>query len=145
MEQSFKIFAAPTGLSVVFVDPNAPSILHLSGALRGSQVALVGSAYEGWRAITTRQAHVLVTELDLPDQSGFDLIRRVRATPTTHEVLLIALTSRNSIASKVSAFQAGADDYLVKPVTVSDFILHLRRLLHFRQVIPLGSYLINGW
>jgi DNA-binding response OmpR family regulator len=135
MEPSFKVFAAPTGLSVVFVDPNAPGILHLVGALRGSQVVMVGSAYEGWSAITTRQAHVLVTELDLPDQSGFDLIRHVRTTPATRQVLLIALTSRNSIASKVSAFQAGADDFLVKPVTASDFILHLRRLLHFRQVI----------
>jgi DNA-binding response OmpR family regulator len=135
MEQAFKVLAAPTGLSVVFADPDSPSILHLAGALHGCHVTLVGSAYEAWRVVTARRAHVLVTELDLPDQSGGDLIRRVRTTPATREVLFIALTSRNSIASKVSALQAGAHDYLVKPVTAQEFVLHLRRILHFRQVI----------
>ncbi len=135
MERSFAVVAAPSGLSVVFADPDAPSILHLAGALQGCQVALAGSAFDALRAVTTRHAHILITEVDLPDQSGIELIRRIHTAPLTREVLLVVLTRRTSIASKVSAFQAGADDYLVKPVTVEEFVLHLRRILRFRQVL----------
>jgi CheY-like chemotaxis protein len=129
------MYPARAALSLLFVEPDQQDIEHLVPMLQGYRVAIVGSAQQALQALGAGRVDVLVTELGLPDGSGIELIRRVRTSPATRDILLMALTHRASVASKVAAFQAGADDYLVKPVTAEEFALHLRRVLLFRRVI----------
>jgi DNA-binding response OmpR family regulator len=129
------LFPARAALSLLFVEPDRQDIEHLISMLQGHRVAVVGSAQQALQTLGAGRVDVLVTELDLPDGSGIDLISRVRTSPAMRNILLMALTHRASVASKVAAFLAGADDYLVKPVTAEEFALHLRRVLLFRQVI----------
>jgi len=126
---------APAASTIVFVDPDMERMRDLARALQGYVVLIVGSAREAIQAVAARRVHVLVTELDLPDLSGIELLGRIHTAPMTRDVLLMVVTRRTAITSKVSAFQAGADDYLVKPVAPEAFVLHLRRLLRFRKVI----------
>lgn len=102
--------------------------------LHGYSVAVVGTAHEAWRVITTQHIHLLVTELDLPDINGTDWLRTIQAGPETQHILLMVITTRSAISSKIAAFQAGADDYVVKPVELETFVLHVRRLLGFRRL-----------
>lgn len=129
------LFPARAALSLLFVEPDRQDIEHLIQMLAGHRVVVVGSAQQALQTLGAGRVDVLITELDLPDGSGIDLISRVRTSPAMRNILLMALTHRASVASKVAAFQAGADDYLVKPVTAEEFALHLRRVLLFRQVI----------
>jgi len=130
------LFPARAALSLLFVEPDRQDIEHLIPMLQGDHVAIVGSAQQALQTLGAGRVDVLVTELDLSsDLGGIDLISRVRTSPTTRDILLMALTHRSSVASKVSAFRAGVDDYLVKPVTAEEFALHLRRVLLFRRVI----------
>jgi PleD family two-component response regulator len=129
------LYPVRAALSLLFVEPDRADIEHLISMLQRHRVAVVGSAQQALQTLGAGRVDVLITELDLPDGSGVDLISRVRTTPATRNILLMALTHRASVASKVDAFLAGADDYLVKPVTAEEFALHLRRVLLFRQVI----------
>ncbi len=129
------LYPARAALSLLFVEPNRQDIEHLISTLGGHRVTIVGSTQQALQMLGAGRVDVLVTELDLPDGSGIDLIRRIRTGAATRDILLMALTHRASVASKVAAFQAGADDYLVKPVTAEEFTLHLRRVLLFRRVI----------
>lgn len=79
-----------------------------------------------------------VTEIDLPDASGVDLIARIHATPATRRVLLLVMSARGSAGDKIAAFQAGADDYLVKPVDARQLVEHVSLLSRFKQVIGGG-------
>jgi DNA-binding response OmpR family regulator len=130
----------PTRLRVLIVDPNLTSAQALTSALgREHTVAVVGTAEAALRSIDAHLPTILVTELDLPDISGLELLAALRTRPTTRHVLLLALTRRTSVQDKVMAFQAGADDYLVKPVDPYVFAEHIQRLSRFRQILGAGG------
>lgn len=126
----------PAVLKILLADPDraraAPLVSGLQ--LHGYAVGVVVSAREAWHAMTTHHVHLLVTELDLPDIEGADWIRTIRTVAETQHVLLMVMTTRSGISSKIAAFQAGADDYLVKPVEPETLVIHVRRLLSFRQL-----------
>lgn len=124
-------------LSVLFVDPDMDSAERLAGVLRRhSAVAVVQTAAGAFEAMTVRMPSLIVTELDLPDMQGVDLLARLRQNPATRNVLLMVVTRRTGVRDKIGAFQAGADDYLVKPLSPQQFEMHVRALSLFRQVLP---------
>ncbi|MGZ6282630.1 MAG: response regulator [Ktedonobacterales bacterium] len=128
-------------MAVLFIDPDAENAERLSRALRGvGAVAVVPTAQAAAAAMGARMPNLVVLELDLPDASGLDFITHLHGTPATRNVLIMVVTSRTSVRDKISAFQAGADDYLVKPVDPQQFAVHVQLLSRFRQVIGYSSF-----
>ena len=124
-------------LAVLFVDPNIEAAERLASPLRARwAIAIVPSAQAALAAMQLRLPSVVVTELDLPDQSGVELLAHIHNTSMTHNVLLMVVTGRASVRDKIAAFQAGADDYLVKPVDPQQFETHIYLVSRFRSVIP---------
>lgn len=124
-------------LSVLFVDPDLAFAERLAGVLRGRcAVAVVPTAKAAIAAMMVRMPNLVVMELDLPDRSGVEMLSTLRSSPATHNVLLLVVTRRNSVPDKVAAFQAGADDYLVKPIEPVQFAMHVQLLSKFRQIFP---------
>jgi len=58
---------------------------------------------------------MLITEVYVENESGLDLCRYVRNTPALRNIPVMFLTTRATLQDKVTGFQAGADDYVVKP------------------------------
>lgn len=121
-------------LAVLFVDPDRASAERLAGVLAGSTVAVVPSVQAAWAAMQTRLPDVIVTELDLAG-GGIEFLGSIRNTPTTRHILLMVVTTHAFVGDKIAAFQAGADDYLVKPVDPHEFETHLLLVSRFRRVI----------
>lgn len=69
---------------------------------------------------------VVVLDVNLPDGSGFDLTRAVRAAGLPVPILL--LTARDAVEDRVEGLDAGADDYLVKPFAHAELLARLRAL-----------------
>jgi DNA-binding response OmpR family regulator len=127
-------------LYVLIVDPDIAGAQRLADALGNDHLTrVVGTADSALMAIERRVPTLLVTELDLPDVPGVDLISRVHARADTRHMLLMVISRRNSITDKIQAFQAGADHYLVKPVEPGYFAAQVEQLSHFRQVLPSGT------
>ncbi len=118
-----------------------PGVAHqLAGALSHDHaVTVVGTAAAALAAIRARLPALVATELDLPDAFGLDLLTALHSGPATQPVLLMVLSRRTSIQDRIAAFQAGADDFLVKPVYPQTFATHVRRLSRFRQVLTSGG------
>lgn len=76
---------------------------------------------------------VILLDLNLPDLSGTELLRRIRKSNNRHVPVLI-LTARDSIADKVKNFEEGADDYLTKPFAFTELLLRIKALLRRGQV-----------
>jgi DNA-binding response OmpR family regulator len=121
--------------AVLIVDPDIEGGRRLAAALAPNATAVVGSARAALDAIRARIPDLIVTELNLPDMPGIDFIARVHDVPATHNVLLLVATQRGSVRDKIAAFQAGADDYLVKPVDAQQFIAHVQLVSRFLQVL----------
>jgi DNA-binding response OmpR family regulator len=123
-------------ISVLFVDPDIGSAQQLATPLRHRcAVAVVGSVREAMEAMQVRLPTMVVTELALPDADGVKWLSMLHQSQVTHEVLLMVVTWRSTIRDKIAAFQAGADDFLVKPVDSDTFATHFGLLSRFRQVI----------
>ncbi|WP_323123020.1 heavy metal response regulator transcription factor [Burkholderia alba] len=69
---------------------------------------------------------LIVLDLMLPELSGFDVLKRLRAQKQTPVLLL---TARDAVADKVEGFELGADDYLAKPFAYAEFLARVRSLL----------------
>lgn len=122
--------------AVLFVDPDLASAQRLADAIKDRyNVNVVSGARQAWATVQRTPPNVIVTELDLPDASGLELIRAIYGTPATHNVYLIVVTSRAGIRDKIDAFQAGADDFLVKPLDPQQFNTHLQLVTRFRRVL----------
>jgi DNA-binding response OmpR family regulator len=126
-------------MAVLLIDPDVASAERLARALRPAHTcAVVASAHDAWAAIRMWTPNLIVTEIDLPDASGLDLVARLRGDPATRHTLFMIVTRRTSLGDKISGFQVGADDYLVKPVGTQQFVLHVQSVSRFRQVLPGG-------
>ena len=102
----------------------------------------------GEEAIIQASSHnpdVILLDLGLPDMEGVDVIRRVRGWSN---VPIIVISARTEDADKISALDAGADDYLTKPFSVDELMARLRatqrRLAYTNTSAPADSAFVNG-
>lgn len=72
---------------------------------------------------------VVLLDLMLPDMTGTEVCRQLRAAPHTRDVLVLMLTARGEEIDRVVGFEVGADDYLVKPFSARELLLRVRALL----------------
>ena len=82
---------------------------------------------EGITQASDRPPHLVILDVRLPDASGFDICRRLRALDFRQPILM--LTARREEADKVLGLEMGADDYLTKPFSLSELLAHIRALL----------------
>jgi DNA-binding NarL/FixJ family response regulator len=119
-------------IQVMLVDDN-PSFLHVaSGFLKRQEwLSLVGTAGGGQEALAlapTLQPRVIVIDLDMPEMSGLEAIRRLReALPQTR---IIALTLLDSDTYRQTAFSAGADSYITKCSLVTELLPAIRAAIY---------------
>jgi DNA-binding response OmpR family regulator len=122
-------------LSVLVVDGNPASRERVRAALDAQCVVRFASGVrEALDALRTQPPDLLVSEVDLTDGSGLDLCEEIRATPALKRLPIMLLTDRASIDDKVAGFQAGADDYVVKPVDARLFHARVRLLDRIKRI-----------
>jgi len=113
---------------IVVVDDDAAQRLLLRMCLEAEGYE-VYEADSGYSAQQLMEKHpdfrIVITDLDMPELNGFDLIRKIRAREL-HYTYIIVLTSKNDEDSLVKAFSKGADDYLSKPVNPNELRLRIQ-------------------
>ncbi len=98
---------------------------HLSAA--GYVVNAVRRAADALRMLEGEAVDLVVTDLRMPDVSGLELVRHIRANH--RDVAVIMITGHASIESAVAAVKEGAEDYLTKPFTDEELLTAVRRAL----------------
>src|SRR5579863_5122757 len=93
----------------------------------GYQVDGVRTAADGLDCAKTYSYDLVILDLQLPDGTGTSLLRRLRELGLTMPAMI--LTAQGDLESKVENFQAGADDYVTKPVAMAELGLRVQALL----------------
>lgn len=92
----------------------------------GHEVRAVGTALDGLREATTARPALVILDLTLPDLDGAKVLTMLRSVS---DVPVIVATARGDDASIVELFNAGADDYIVKPFSPAHFAARVRAVL----------------
>jgi two-component system phosphate regulon response regulator PhoB len=101
----------------------------------GHEVVLFG---EGRRALAwaaEQRPDLVLLDLMLPDISGLEVCRALKASAHTHDVPVVMVTARGEEIDRVVGFELGADDYVVKPFSIRELLLRLRAVLR-RGALP---------
>jgi DNA-binding response OmpR family regulator len=123
------------GLTVLVADPDPAQQHQIMECLRPRyRVITAQSLAETVDMISQYRPAILLIEIDMPDGDGKMLIKQIRETPSLRGMIICCVTRRAGIKDKVAGFQAGADDYVVKPINPQTFMWRVVLLSRIRQV-----------
>jgi signal transduction histidine kinase len=119
-----------TGVHVLIVedDPDSRSVLALLLQRLGALVEAVASAREAYERLAHRRPDVLVSDIGMPDEDGYSMIRRVRQLCADQHLPAIALTAYARKQDAEAALGAGYDHHLAKPVAPADLVKAIRNI-----------------
>jgi DNA-binding response OmpR family regulator len=119
--------------SLLFVEDDDAIRLALSLALEdeGYEVRQAADGREGLAAFGASEPDLVLLDLRLPDMSGFDVCRAMRATSI---VPIIIVTAQTDTYDLVAGLEAGADDYVTKPVVPKELAARIRAALRRVQL-----------
>jgi len=135
--------AEPNPLITIIEDePQMSKFLHTALTAQGSRTVIADTARGGLVAITTQNPEVILLDLGLPDRDGIEIIKEVREWS---RIPIIVISARGRESDKITALDAGADDYLTKPFGVNELLARIRvSLRHSIQAAsPAGLPLID--
>ena len=122
--------------AVILVVDDEPAIrrtLHINLVGHGYTVITAATGREAVAMADAQHPSLIVLDLGLPDFSGLEVIRRVRAIS---QVPIIILSVRGSERDKVAALDTGADDYLTKPFGAGELLARIRVALRHASRTP---------
>jgi serine/threonine-protein kinase len=126
---------------VLLVD-DEPTLLELTAEMLrevGFSVETAGDGREALARIEAREPDVVVADVEMPGMDGHELCRQVRASGRD-AIPFLFCSGLGGTGSRVEGLQAGADDYLVKPVPVEELVLKLtRQVERVRQLRAAGK------
>jgi signal transduction histidine kinase/DNA-binding response OmpR family regulator len=124
------------GLCVLVVDDEVDTRDWIAAVLRGNGAAVrsCGSAAEALRLLEAWEPDILVSDIGMPREDGYSLIRKVRRSGAGSRVPAVALTAYASAEDRARALDAGFQEHLVKPVEPEKLVAALTSVVERRRV-----------
>ena len=111
-------------------EPDLLNTLSFNFESEGYKVAKALNGKEAMKFLEDDDSiSLVILDLMLPDMSGLDLCRHIRATDNLKDILVIMVTAKGEEVDRVVGFEVGADDYVVKPYSVRELLLRVGGML----------------
>lgn len=121
---------------VLVVDDLEPNVKLLEAKLRAEYFDVLG-AYSGTEAIeraTQEQPDIILLDVMMPGMDGFEACRQLKAAPETMHIPVVMVTALEQQADRVAGLEAGADDFLTKPVEDLALFARVRSLTRLKMM-----------
>lgn len=115
----------PTKILVIDDDTAITELLSMLLKTHGYEVITTNSGHEGIQMVQLENPNVTLLDLMMPDKDGWEVCKAIRAFSN---VPILILSAINDPAMVASVLDAGADDYLVKPVPSGMLLAHIKKL-----------------
>ena len=114
---------------ILLVDDSKTELHHLSELLgkRGYSVRTAENGEEALRRLAEEKPDLVLMDVVMPGQNGFQLTRSITRDPRFADVPVIMCTSKNQETDKVWGMRQGARDYVVKPVDADELIAKIKK------------------
>jgi diguanylate cyclase (GGDEF)-like protein len=127
---------APTTGRILVVDDNQDNVEIISTRLsfRGYDVAAAANGLQALEEVRAQPPDLILLDLMLPDIDGYEISRRIKGDPRLPFIPIILVTARDSTQDKVAGLDAGADDYLTKPINFPELEARVRSMLRIKRL-----------
>lgn len=107
----------------------------------GYEVEVAYDGQIGWRLFQSKKFNLLIVDINLPGITGYELTKMVRAQNA--DIPVIMLTALSSLDDKIEGYDAGADDYIIKPFEFKELLMKIRVLMRRTADLqaPVGNIL----
>lgn len=121
---------------ILVVDDVPANVRMLAGLLkaRGFEVSTAASGQEGLDKTITEMPDLVLLDVMMPDLSGYEVCRAIRARPETQMLPVVMVTALDDTEERVKGIEAGADDFLSKPITAPELLARVRSLLRIKSL-----------
>lgn len=121
---------------ILAVDDIAANLRLLEAKLQAEyyEVLLASSGPEALEAAFTQLPDIILLDVMMPGMDGYEVCRTLKADPRTQHIPIVMVTALTDSSERVRGLEAGADDFLTKPVDSAVLFARLRALLRVKQV-----------
>ncbi|SFR49819.1 phosphate regulon transcriptional regulator PhoB [Litoreibacter janthinus] len=126
---------------VVEDDPSQREVLAYNIRAEGYQVETAANGDEALLRVQEYAPDVVVLDWMLPNVSGIEICRQMKAKPETRGIPVIMLSARSEEDDRVRGLETGADDYVVKPYSVAELLARIRTQLRRSRPSSVGQRL----
>ena len=123
--------------SILIVDDNLQNLELMQAYLEelGCGITTATDGLEAIEAIDRSSPDLLLLDVMMPRMSGFEVCQKIKAQPTTSEIVIIMVTALNEVGDFERAVECGTDDYIAKPVNKLELLTKVRSLLEHRLLM----------
>jgi two-component system alkaline phosphatase synthesis response regulator PhoP len=118
-------------IRILLVDDEHDALEFLSYNLKkeGYEILTASDGMEALNSAQKNHPNLIVLDVSMPEMDGVEVCKELRALPVTKNTLIVFLTARTEEYSQVAGLDAGADDYIFKPIKPSILISRIKALL----------------
>ena len=119
-------------MALIYIVEDDESIREIESiALKNSNyiVSAFENAKEFYKKLDELVPDLILLDVMLPDESGYDIVRKLRKRPATQDIPIIMVTAKTTEMDMIKGFDGGADDYIKKPFSVMELITRVKALL----------------
>ena len=114
---------------IVEDDSNIREIETIALKNSGHTVHAFETAKEFYRKVEERVPDLVLLDVMLPDESGYDIVKKLRKNPATKKLPVIMVTAKTQEIDMIKGLDDGADDYIKKPFSIMELISRVKALL----------------
>src|SRR3990170_892645 len=121
----------------ILVVDDTPANVKLLGDLLGSKGYQVSTAVNGEEAlakVAAEKPDLVLLDVMMPGMSGYEVCRKIRENPATAILPVVMATSLDPAQERVKGIEAGADDFLSKPINQPELLARVRSLLRIKEM-----------
>ena len=118
-------------ITILLVD-DEPDILEIVGynlSAEGYKIITASNGAEGVKKAKKEKPQLIILDVMMPEMDGIEACERIRKVPELNDVIITFLTARGEDYSQVAGFDAGADDYITKPIKPKVLVSKVKALL----------------
>ncbi|MBU2995541.1 response regulator transcription factor [Cellulophaga baltica] len=140
-------------IRILLVDdePDILEILSYNLSSEGYDVSTAKNGVEGVAKAKKKQPHLIILDVMMPEMDGIEACEVIRNTSGLENTIITFLTARSEDYSQVAGFDAGADDYITKPIKPKVFVSKVKALLRrlkedtaeVEDIVKVGNIVIN--
>lgn len=119
-------------MALIYIVEDDESIREIESiALKNSNyiVSAFENAKEFYKKLDELVPDLILLDVMLPDESGYDIVRKLRKRPATQDIPIIMVTAKTTEMDMIKGFDGGADDYIKKPFSIMELITRVKALL----------------